>query len=102
MIITKVHYTVRAGYAVINKKNIARVMAQLKTLNYSDVRYSAFSDDDEKTFVHLGIYADEEAKKRFTSMASFKVFQADLLASDPETNPVVTNLILEGSSGSYF
>lgn len=102
MIITKVHYTVKQEYAVHNKENIARVMSELRQVDHPGVRYSAFLDEDGKTFVHLVICADEEAKRFLGSLESFKSFQAALKASEPETPPVITNLNFESSSYNYF
>ena len=57
----KVQYMVKTEYAETNKKNIARVMADLRELAHPGIKYSTFVLDDGKTFVHFGMYADQEA-----------------------------------------
>jgi hypothetical protein len=57
----KVQYTVKVEYAETNRKNIARVMADLRDLAHPGIKYSSFVLEDGKTFVHFGMYADQEA-----------------------------------------
>ena len=50
----KVQYTVKAEYADTNKKNVAKVMADLRELAHPGIKYSAFVMEDGKTFIHFG------------------------------------------------
>ena len=91
-------YTVKAEYAAQNKANIRRVVEELRALRRTDLKYSVFVQDDGKTFTHMLLYANEEAKKIFVSLEAFKAFLSALEASQPEVSPTVTNLTLVGSS----
>lgn len=98
MKIMKIQYTVQPGFAETNKQNIAKVMQELRTLNHPGVRYSAYTLDDGKTFVHLVTLKDEEAEKVIPSLESFKHFQTELRAGQPEVPPKFDDLALVGSS----
>lgn len=98
MKVTKIQYTVSSEFAETNKKNIAAVMAELRTLNHPDIRYSTFCAEDSKTFTHLFIAKDEETKKVMGTIEAFKHFQSELKASNPEVPPQLENLTLVGSS----
>jgi len=102
MKIAKIQYTVQPGFAEKNKQNIAKVMQELRSLNHPGVRYSAYVLDDGKSFVHFVIFKDEEATKVIGSLASFKHFQSELIASPPEIPPVFENLALVDSSWDFF
>lgn len=102
MKVIKVQYTVRSEYAKKNSENIVRVMADLRKANNPDLKYSSFLQDDKKSFVHFVISNDEEAEKLLSELGSFKTFQAELKASDPEVPPKVENLSLVGSSYELF
>ena len=67
----KVQYTVKEEYAETNKKNIGQVMSDLRKLNNPGIKYSSYVLNDGKTFVHLGIYSDEEAMSVATDLDSF-------------------------------
>lgn len=90
----KVQYTVKAEYAETNKKNIARVMSDLREINSPDIKYTAFLLDDGKSFVHFVIRANEEAASILGELASFQEFQRQLRASQPESPPQAENLTL--------
>jgi len=53
MTITRIHYTVNPEHSAHNKKNIERVVAELKALERRDVRYNVFVENDIITFNHL-------------------------------------------------
>jgi hypothetical protein len=78
MKVTRVQYTVRDGYAEENKKNIAAVMAELRALGNSDVRYAVYVQEDGRTFMHVVHQNTTQAEQFPTSLASFKHFQAQL------------------------
>ncbi len=63
MIITTNRYVVQAAYAAQNQEHIRRVMEELRALHRTDLKYSAFVEDDGKTFIHLRFCANEEASK---------------------------------------
>ncbi len=99
MIITTNRYVVKAEYAAENQEHIRRVMEELRALRRTDLKYSVFVEDDGKTFIHLRLCANEEARKVFDQLQSFQAFQAALAGSDPEVPPTTaTHLTLVGSS----
>ncbi len=97
----KVTYTVQEQYAEHNKENIRNVMAELRALNRSDIRYATFVEDDGKTFTHFAVRRDTESFK-LDSLESFKKFQSELKASSPEKPPVAAPLTLVDSSYDIF
>ena len=98
MDVVKVQYTVKAEYVETNKKNIAKVMADLRELNSPDIKYSTFLQDDGKSFVHFAIRANEEAQAILGNLESFQEFQRQLRASGLESPPNAENLTLVDSS----
>ena len=98
----KVQYTVREEYVATNKKNIEQVMAELRTLNNPGIKYSSFSLDDGKTFVHFGMYADAESKSIVGELESFKKFRQQLKESQPEVLPNAEDLSLVASAYDIF
>jgi len=98
----KVQYTVKEEYAETNKKNINQVMSDLRKLNNPGVKYSSYILNDGKTFVHLGIYSDEEAMSVATNLDSFKKFQTELKESQPEVPPQADDLNLVASAYDIF
>jgi hypothetical protein len=96
--LTHIRYTVKAEYAAQNHENIRRVMAELQALHQPDIRYSVFVEDDRKTFVHLSLFANEEAKKVLETLETFQSFQIALNESHPEVPPMETDLTLIDSS----
>jgi hypothetical protein len=56
MSITHIRYTVKAEYVAENKANISRVMAELRALGRTDIKYSVFVEDDGKTFNHWPLF----------------------------------------------
>ena len=94
MIIRQNRYTVQAAYAAQNQKQISQVMEELRSLRRTDIRYSVFVEDDEKTFLHLLFCANEEAEKVFFMLASQQAFQAALAESHLEVPPTMTTLRL--------
>jgi hypothetical protein len=97
----KVTYTVQQDYAEHNKENIQSVMAELRALNRSDIRYATFVEDDGRTFTHFAVRKDAESFK-LDALESFKKFQTELKASNPEKPPVAAPLTLVGSSYDIF
>lgn len=98
----KVQYTVKADYVETNKKNIARVMRDLREINSPDIKYSAFLLDDGKTFVHFVMRANEEAGNILSNLESFKEFQQQLGNSSPELPPKAENLTMVATSWDIF
>ena len=102
MKISRVQYTLQQSFVAQNKQNISKVMEELRSLNNPGIRYSSCVLDDGKTFMHLVICQDEEAFKVIGSLESFKHFQEELKASNPEVPPKPENLTLVGSSYDFF
>ena len=98
----KVQYTVREEYAETNKDNINRVMADLRELAHPGIKYSSFVLEDGKTFVHFGLYTDQEALEVVNNLPSFQAFRDQLKASGPEAPPKGEDLNLVGSSYEIF
>lgn len=98
----KVQYTVKPEYVATNKKNIARVMSDLKEINSPDIKYSAFLLDDGKTFVHFVMRANDEAGEILSNLEAFKDFQQQLRNSEPESPPQAENLTLVGTNWAIF
>ena len=98
----KVQYTVQAGYAETNKKNIQKVMDDLQALNNPGVRYSAFMMEDGKTFIHFAMYPDEETAAIVPNPASFQSFRQQLKDSKPEIPPKAEDLTLVGAAYEIF
>jgi quinol monooxygenase YgiN len=98
----KVQYTVKAEYAETNKANISQIMADLIDLTKSGIKYSAFVLEDGKTFLHFGMYADQEALDVVNNLPSFQSFRSQLKASEPEVPPKGDDLTLVDSSFEIF
>ena len=98
----KVQYTVKAEYAETNKGNIRQVMADLQELANPGIKYSSFSLEDGKTFIHFGMYADQQAQEVVNNLPSFQSFREQLKASQPDTPPKGDDLILVDSSYEIF
>ena len=97
----KVQYTVQPEFAERNAENINQVMTDLRKLNNAGIKYSSFLLDDKKSFVHF-VITDEKANDILSSLDSFKKFQSELKASQPEAPPKVEHLNLVGSSYDFF
>ncbi len=98
----KVQYTVKADYAETNKKNIEAVMSDLREINNPGIKYSSFLLEDGKTFVHFGMYADQEAMSVVSDLDSFQHFRQQLKASGPESPPNAEDLNLVASAYEIF
>jgi hypothetical protein len=98
----KVQYTVKEDYVETNKGNIERVMSELRGLNNPGIKYSSFLLDDGKTFVHFGMYADEEAMSVVGNLESFNQFRQQLQESRPEVPPHADDLSLVASAYDIF
>lgn len=98
----KVQYTVKIEYAETNKGNIRQVMADLRELANPGIKYSSFILEDGKTFLHFGIYADQEALEVVNNLPSFQSFREQLKASEPEIPPKGDDLSLVDSSYEIF
>ena len=98
----KVQYTVQSEYASKNRENLKNVIAEIKRLNNPDIKYITFILDDNKSFVHFGLFNSDEASHIFRDLESFTKFRKELDNSDPEIPPKVENIFLVDSSFSVF
>ena len=98
----KVQYTVKSDYVETNKVNISQVMADLRELAHPGIKYSAFILEDGKTFLHFGMYTDQEALDVVNNLPSFQSFRSQLKASGPEVPPKGDDLNLVDSSYEIF
>ena len=89
MKIVSVRYTTRPEYASANQANILGIVQELKNLNHSGIHYGPYLLADGKTFLHLDHFENEEAHQVLMSLASFKKFQSELLASKLEVDPTL-------------
>ena len=102
MITVKVTYTVKPGFSRKNQKNINLFMADFKKMNSNEFRYTAYLDNDGKTFIHLSMYQNEEIQKQLLDTASFKSFQKQRDESGLEGQPKIEMMKLIDSSHSIF
>ena len=98
----KVQYTVKEDYVETNQRNIEQVMSELKALNNPGIKYSSFLLNDGKTFVHFGMYTDEETMSIVSNLDSFKKFRQQLKESQPEVPPKADDLDLVASAYEIF
>ncbi len=93
----QVQYTVKESFVETNKANIAAVMAELRSLGETGVKYAVFLKEDGRTFMHLAATRDEEAGNVIPGLESFKRFR-EQLQGGAETKPEQQDLALVGSS----
>ncbi|SRR5260221_10907025 len=102
MKIVRVHYTTTAEFAPRNKKNIAGIVKELKTLNHPGIQYSTYLLPDGKTFMHLDHFENEEAHQVLTGLESFKKFDTELWSSQLEIEPKLELLSLVAATEEFF
>ena len=102
MKVVRVQYTTTAEYAATNQQNIAAIVAELKTLNDTRIKYGAWLLADGKTFMHFDQFENEEAHLVLQELASFKKFADELDASGLEVEPKLELLSLVNSTELYF
>ncbi len=90
----KVQYTVKPEFVETNKKNVNKVMTQLKQNPIEGMKYATFQLEDEQTFVHLNFARDEKTMAKLQDLPEFKVFRAALKDSAPITPPKSEKLTL--------
>jgi hypothetical protein len=98
MIIVKVTYTVNADYSARNQENIDQFMVSFRALGRDDFRYTAFKLNDNKTFVHLSVYKNEQIQQTLLDMPLFRSFQKQRDDSGLEQSPTIEVMRLAGSS----
>jgi len=98
----RVQYTVKKEYAEKNAENISRVMKDLRALNNPGIKYSSFTLEDGKTFMHFAMFKDEAANGVLNNLDSFKQFQTELKSSGPEVSPKPEELSVVGSCYDFF
>jgi quinol monooxygenase YgiN len=97
-----VKYQVDPSFVETNAENVRQVMSELRATGSDGVRYQSFRQSDGVTFVHFGMYRDEAALEKFTSMPSFQAFQSALRGSKPVEPPTAEWLDLVDSSYEIF
>jgi quinol monooxygenase YgiN len=102
MKIVRVQYTTRAEYAAHNSKNINAIVTELKALNHPGIKYSTYMLPDGKSFMHFDQFEDEAAHEVLQGLKSFRIFAAELEASDLEQEPQLELLSLVGSTETFF
>ena len=102
MKIVKVTYTTSIEYSAANQANIRTVMNDLQQLQYPGINYNTCLGADGKTFIHTAFFKSDEDQKLLNALPSFKNFQEQLKASNPEGAPKQELLTLVGSSTEIF
>ncbi len=102
MKIAKVTYTVKAEFVQKNQENINLFMADFKKMNSTDFRYTAYLCADDKTFVHLSHYQNDEIQKQLLAVPSFKSFQKQRDDSGLEVSPKIEMMQLIDTSFNIF
>ena len=102
MKVVRVQYTTRAEFAATNQRNIADIVAELKTLDHPGIKYTAWLLPDGKTFMHFDQLENEEAHLTLQNLASFKKFAEELHSSQLEAEPKLDLLSLVASTEDYF
>jgi len=102
MKIVRVQYTTTQEYAATNQENIKQIVAELKKLNHTGIKYSTYLLADGKTFMHFDQFENEEAHEVLMALESFKKFSDELWASNLEVEPVLELPTLVASSESFF
>ena len=82
-----VTYQVKPEFADVNAANIRAVMDEIRAWNDPGIRYQSFTKEDGVTFVHFGMYVDDDAVERMGHSEAFKKFQEALRASSPVSPP---------------
>lgn len=93
-----VKYQVSESFADANAENIRKVMSAVREMGSEGIRYQSFRQSDGVTFVHFGMYEDDQAIERLSSLPAFKAFQAALKESKPTQPPTAEWLDLVGAS----
>ncbi len=102
MKIVSVQYTTTPDFANTNRKNIERIVTELRKLNHPGIKYGAYVLSDGKTFIHFDQFENEAAHEVLTGLASFKKFAAELEDSNPEAEPKLELPMLVASSEDLF
>ena len=102
MIIVKVTYTVKEGFAAENQENIKLFLDDFKRMESSDFSYKVYLCQDGKTFVHLSHHQNEEIQKQVLAVESFLSFQRKRDESGLETQPEIEVMRLVGSTHEIF
>ncbi len=98
MKVVKVEYTVRPEYVAENKRNIKRVMEELRQHPIEGMQYASYTDNENpNTFIHINMAKDEETMSKLGQLEAFITFRTALKASQPVTAPNQTNLDLVGA-----
>ncbi|KPK28483.1 MAG: hypothetical protein AMJ61_02205 [Desulfobacterales bacterium SG8_35_2] len=98
MRIIRVSYTVQQDYVDTNKRNIEKVMNDLRELNHPGMKYASFLEPDGKTFMHFAMYPDEQTLQILNNLPSFITFRKALKESMPEVPPKSVDLSLVASA----
>ncbi|MEN0053381.1 MAG: hypothetical protein AAGC65_06915 [Mucilaginibacter sp.] len=102
MKVVRVQYTTRPEFAAVNQQNITAIVNELKMLNHSGIKYTAWLLPDSKTFMHFDQFENEEAHQILQELLSFKKFADELWSSNLEVEPNLELLSVVASTESYF
>lgn len=75
MKIVKVTYTVKAGFATENQKNVQVFMEDLRRANDPGLQYISYLGADGKTFTHIATCTSDTAQQTLLELPSFQAFQ---------------------------
>jgi|SRR5689334_13980654 len=102
MKIVKVTYTVNPEFLETNKENVRKFVKDIEELKNPGIRYISYLASDNKTFIHIGAFDNDEAQKQFLALPSFKSFQQQRNASGLEAPENFEMLSAVAASYSIF
>jgi len=102
MIIVKVTYTVKPAFVQKNQENIKIFMADFKKLDHSLFHYVSYLSQDNKTFVHISHYKNEQIQRAILQTNSFLSFQKQRDESGLEMVPQIEVMTIVEESFTLF
>jgi len=77
MITVQVTYTVNPEFAMRNKQNIQRFLADFRKMDAAAFWYHISLMEDGITFMHFSTYRNEQIQQEVLNVPSFKAFQKE-------------------------
>lgn len=97
MIVVKVTYTVNDAYIDTNKSLVQAFLQDFKKLDNTQFLYTVLQNKDEKTFLHISQYKNNEIQQVILNTPSFLHFQKQR-DKNIISEPVIEMLNFIGSS----
>ena len=102
MKVVKVTYTVNPEFLATNQENVRKFVKDIEALNNPAIRYISYLASDNKTFIHIGAFDNDEAQTQFLALPSFKSFQQQRNASGLEAPENLEMLNVVAASYDLF